>query len=67
MPVESLDSTARGEGGFGSTGSSDIIKLKVSAISAMANSDLLIFPGILEGRHIKILIDGGSQGNFVST
>src|SRR5262249_19819370 len=43
ITVPDLDNTLRGESGFGSTGTSDIIKVEITSISAVADSTLLIF------------------------
>src|SRR5262249_40620620 len=67
IKVDHLDKTSRGEHGFGSTGSQEIIKLEISAIAARSESELLTFPGILAGKAVTVLLDGGSRGNFISS
>src|SRR5262249_122169 len=64
--VPELDETLRGRGGFGSTGNAEIVKVGVRSICAVADSTLLIFPGLLEDILVTFLVDRGSRGNFVS-
>ena len=43
------------------------ITAKVNILENGFCRDLLYFDGILEKRHVNILVDGGSMGDFVSS
>ena len=66
VQVEELDKTERGNEGFGSTGQTEILKILITSIKAISKSELLIFPGKVNGREVTVLLDGGSRGNFIS-
>src|SRR5262249_36371743 len=58
--------TDRGQQGFGSTGTKEVIPLPLCAVGAVSDTDLIIFNRFLYGIPVKVLIDGGLKGNFVS-
>jgi deoxyuridine 5'-triphosphate nucleotidohydrolase len=66
VQVDELSETERGNSGFGSTGKTELTSVDLSMIEAVSNSELLTFPGTINGHRVHILIDSGSKGNFIS-
>src|SRR5262249_37786438 len=41
--------------------------VNLSSIQAMSSTELLIFPRIVNGKQVQVLIDGRAKGNFISS